>query len=212
MSNTPARPCTTTALLWQNSLSWISTPSATCLSTVAPSACGLQPLVGTVVPGGSRLQALWAKRMSRGRSARSTPPSRCSAIAGACSSSATSSSETAATSESCRPTHIEGIASNILADRLKRLVGVGTAHPRGHATRPAGALQPDRTRDPARTRVRAARQLGTSPPAHEPARCAFAPSCSNKAAPRSGRSSWTSFATRTLAPNPQRDHRAFASA
>src|ERR1700728_4003782 len=33
MSNTPARPCTTTALLWQNSLSWISTPSATCLST-----------------------------------------------------------------------------------------------------------------------------------------------------------------------------------
>ena len=32
-SNTPARPCTTTALLWQNSLWWISTPSATCLST-----------------------------------------------------------------------------------------------------------------------------------------------------------------------------------
>src|SRR5215469_15567934 len=39
MSNTPARPCTTTALLWQNSLSWISTPSTTCLST------GLLPLV-----------------------------------------------------------------------------------------------------------------------------------------------------------------------
>src|SRR6476660_6525404 len=52
MSSTPARPCTTTALLWQNSLSWISTPSATCLSTAAPSACGLQPLVATVVPGG----------------------------------------------------------------------------------------------------------------------------------------------------------------
>ena len=33
MSNTPARPCTTTALLWQNSLSWIRTPFATCLST-----------------------------------------------------------------------------------------------------------------------------------------------------------------------------------
>ena len=63
--------------------------------------------------------------MSRGRSARSTPPSRCSAIAGACSSSATSSSETAAISESCRPTRIEGIASNILADRLKRLVESG---------------------------------------------------------------------------------------
>jgi hypothetical protein len=35
---------------------------------------------------------------------------------------------------------------------------------------------------------------------------------SNKAAPRSGKSSWTSFATRTSAPDPQRDHRAFASA
>jgi hypothetical protein len=37
--NTPPRPCTTTALLWQNSLSWISTPASTCLST------GLLPLV-----------------------------------------------------------------------------------------------------------------------------------------------------------------------
>src|ERR1700685_3970523 len=33
MSSTPVRPCTTTALLWQNSLWWISTPSATCFST-----------------------------------------------------------------------------------------------------------------------------------------------------------------------------------
>jgi hypothetical protein len=53
MSNTPARPCTTTALLWQNALSWTSTPSATCLSTGTPSACGLQSLVETAVPGGS---------------------------------------------------------------------------------------------------------------------------------------------------------------
>src|SRR3974377_588015 len=44
MSNTPAGPCTTTALLWQNSLSWISTPPAPCRSTRAPSACGLQRL------------------------------------------------------------------------------------------------------------------------------------------------------------------------
>src|SRR5215472_645675 len=52
MSNTPARPCTTTALLWQNSLSWICTPSATSLSMVAPSACGLQPgLPSAQVPG-----------------------------------------------------------------------------------------------------------------------------------------------------------------
>jgi hypothetical protein len=33
MTNTPAPPCTTMALLWQNSLSWIRTPSAICLST-----------------------------------------------------------------------------------------------------------------------------------------------------------------------------------
>ena len=33
MSNTPARPCTTTALLCMNSLAWISTPSATGLNT-----------------------------------------------------------------------------------------------------------------------------------------------------------------------------------
>src|SRR5215470_13398667 len=43
MSNTPARPCTTTALLWQNSLSWISTPSATCLSTGLLSPVSLLP-------------------------------------------------------------------------------------------------------------------------------------------------------------------------
>src|SRR5579875_1788915 len=30
MSNTPTEPCTTTALLCKNSLSWIHTPSATC--------------------------------------------------------------------------------------------------------------------------------------------------------------------------------------
>src|SRR5580693_2868885 len=44
MSSAPARPCTTTALLWQNSLWWISTPSATCFST------GTRPLP---VPGGN---------------------------------------------------------------------------------------------------------------------------------------------------------------
>jgi len=62
----------------------------------------------------------------------------------------------------------EGIASNILADRLKRLVKSGLLTREDTRARPAGALQPDRTRDPTRTRVRAARQLGTSPPAHEP--------------------------------------------
>jgi HxlR-like helix-turn-helix len=56
----------------------------------------------------------------------------------------------------------EGIATSILADRLKRLLEPGLLT--SEDTRPAaGTLQPDRTRDPARTRVRAARQLGTSP-------------------------------------------------
>jgi hypothetical protein len=59
------------------------------------------------------------------------------------------------------------------------------------------------------SRSSAAGDFATGPRA---TRCASAPSCSNKAAPRSSKSSWTSFAARTLAPNPQRDHRAFASA
>src|SRR5258708_36787213 len=50
MSNTPARPCTTMALLCTNSLLWISTPSATCLSMGGPSACGLQPIFQTENP------------------------------------------------------------------------------------------------------------------------------------------------------------------
>ena len=81
---------------------------------------------------------------------------------------------------------------------------VGTATPartRG-LRRPAGALQPDRTRDPTRTRVRAARQLGASPPAHELARWQAS---SRRAARtrrplRSGKSSCTSFAARASAP------------
>src|SRR4030095_12756420 len=36
MSNTPASPCTTTALLSMNSLSWASTPFATCFSMSLP--------------------------------------------------------------------------------------------------------------------------------------------------------------------------------
>jgi DNA-binding HxlR family transcriptional regulator len=62
----------------------------------------------------------------------------------------------------------EGIASNILADRLKRLVELGLL-----------------TREDTRAGQRARYSL-TEP--------------------------WTSFAARTLAPNPQRDYRAFASA
>lgn len=62
-----------------------------------PSACGFQPLVETVLVGGSRLQALWAMRVSRGRGARSTRRSRRSAIVGPCSCSATSFTETTRT-------------------------------------------------------------------------------------------------------------------
>src|SRR5262245_49718111 len=43
MSKAPARPCTTTALLCRNSLSWTSTPSATWLSTDLPSTSLLPP-------------------------------------------------------------------------------------------------------------------------------------------------------------------------
>ena len=107
MSSTPARPCTTTALFWSNSLWWASTPSATCVS-MGSFRLWFAIASATVVATGGTLQALWAKRMSRGRTARSTPPSRCSAIAGACSFSATSSSETTAISGSCRPDQSRG--------------------------------------------------------------------------------------------------------
>ena len=105
----------------------------------------------------------------------------------------------------------EGIASNILADRLKRLVELGLLT--REDTR-AGRRARYSLTEPAIQLVPVFAQLGSWGLRHRPraARCAFAPSCSNKAAPRSGKSSWTSFAARTLAPNPQRDHRAFASA
>ena len=105
----------------------------------------------------------------------------------------------------------EGIASNILADRLKRLVELGLLT--REDTR-AGQRARYSLTEPAIQLVPVFAQLGSGDFATGPraARCAFAPSCSNKAAPRSGKSSWTSFAARTLAPNPQRDHRAFASA
>src|SRR6266545_4344033 len=86
----------------------------------------------------------------------------------------------------------EGIASNILADRLKRLVELGLL-----------------TREDTRAGQRARYSLTEPAIQLVPV---FAQSCSNKAAPRSGRSSWTSFAASTLAPSSQRDHRAFASA
>ncbi len=107
---------------------------------------------------------------------------------------------------------IEGIASNILADRLKRLVESGLLT--REDTRPGQRARYSLT-EPAIQLVPVFAQLGSWGLRHRPtgsARCEFAPSCSNKAAPRSGKSSWTSFAARTLAPNPQRDHRAFASA
>jgi DNA-binding HxlR family transcriptional regulator len=105
----------------------------------------------------------------------------------------------------------EGIASNIPADRLKRLVAVGLLT-REDAR--AGQRARYSLTEPAIQVVLVFAQLGswdfaTGPPA---ASCAFAPSCSNKADPRSGRSSWTNCATRTSAPIPHRDHPAFANA
>src|SRR6266545_2698337 len=125
MSNTPARPCTTTALLCMNSLSWISTPSATCLST-----------------GGSF--RLWFATAWRDRSAwwlyNASSMGEAYEPRSGCPINATIEvfgdrwsllvlrdivfgdrryfRELQAGSE-------EGIASNILADRLKRLVELG---------------------------------------------------------------------------------------
>ena len=106
---------------------------------------------------------------------------------------------------------IEGIASNILADRLKRLVKSGLLT--REDTRPGQRARYSLT-EPAIQLVPVFAQLGSWGLRHRPTSSALtlAPSCSNKAAPRSGKSSCTSFAARTLAPNLQRDHRAFASA
>jgi DNA-binding HxlR family transcriptional regulator len=89
----------------------------------------------------------------------------------------------------------EGIASNILADRLKRLVELGLLT--REDTR-AGQRARYSLTEPAIQLVPVFAQLGSWGLATDPraARCAFAPSCSNKAAPRSGKSSWTSFAAR----------------
>ena len=64
----------------------------------------------------------------------------------------------------------EGIASNILADRLKRLVSAGllTREDAGPGT--AGRLQPDRGVDPAGAGLRPAGRVGpAAPPDHEAA-------------------------------------------
>ena len=64
----------------------------------------------------------------------------------------------------------EGIASNILADRLKRLVNGGLLTRGGRRARTAGRVQPDRGVHPAGPGLRSARRLGTAPPAdHETA-------------------------------------------
>ena len=106
---------------------------------------------------------------------------------------------------------IEGIASNVLADRLKRLVESGLLT--REDTRPGQRARYSLT-EPAIQLVPVFAQLGSWDFATGPRapRCAFAPSCSNKADPRYGKSSWTNYGIRTLAPNPHRDHRAFANA
>ncbi|WP_426988147.1 winged helix-turn-helix transcriptional regulator [Pseudarthrobacter sp. Y6] len=105
----------------------------------------------------------------------------------------------------------EGIPSNMLADRLKRLVAVGLLT-REDAR--AGQRARHSLTEPAIQLVPVFAQLGSWGFATGPraARCAFAPNGSNKADPRSGKRSWTSFAIRTSAPIPHRDHRAFANA
>ena len=84
----------------------------------------------------------------------------------------------------------EGIASNILADRLKRLVAARPAH-QGRRSEPQaeGDLQPDREGDPARAPARPYGRLGPPPSAGDATSCRSAPSCSRRA----GRTLWDDF-------------------
>ena len=105
----------------------------------------------------------------------------------------------------------EGIASNILADRLKRLVELGLLT--REDTR-AGQRARYSLTEPAIQLVPVFAQLGSWGLRHRPTSRALRVRAEllEQGSPRSGKSSWTSFAARTLAPNPQRDHRAFVSA
>ena len=95
----------------------------------------------------------------------------------------------------------EGIASNILADRLRRLAAAGmltSAPDPAHRqrtilslTEKSIALVPG---------AGAARRLGQPLPAGQPQRCRSGPGCSRPAARRSGSASWTSCAPSTSAP------------
>src|SRR5260221_13906570 len=72
MSNTPALPCTTTALLCKNALSCVSTPSVTCLSM------GLLPLVVcNRFPRAVRLHRALLGHSSSPRYVVKPPPVRC---------------------------------------------------------------------------------------------------------------------------------------
>ena len=167
MSNTPARPCTTTALFWQE----LALVDQHTLRDLPQHAGSFRLWFATACRDGSPLVVVCKQY---GRSERATvgmPDQR-------------HRRGVRRSLEPARPPRHrlrrppllpgaagrlqEGIASNILADRLKRLVESGLLTREDTRARPAGALQPDRTRDPTRARVRAARQLGTSPPAHQP--------------------------------------------
>ena len=78
----------------------------------------------------------------------------------------------------------EGIASNILADRLKHLVEDGLLTRDDDPAPGEGGLQPHRARDPAGPGVRPARRLGTPPPRVDRASSASAPSCSPTGGPQ----------------------------
>ena len=157
------------------------------------------------------VQALWAKRMGRGRGARSTPPSRCSANRWSLLVLRDIVFGGRRHFRKLQANSIEGIASNILADRLQRLVESGLLT--REDTRPGQRAHYSLT-EPAIQLVPVFAQLGSRGLRHRPSSSSLRIRAEllEQAAPRSGRSSWTSFAASTLAPNSRRGHRAFASA
>ena len=106
---------------------------------------------------------------------------------------------------------IEWNDSNSLPDRLKRLVESGLLT--REDTRPGQRARYSLT-EPAIQLVPVFAQLGSWGLRHQPSSSALRVRAEllDKADPRSGKSSRASYGIRTLAPNPRRDHRAFANA
>ena len=95
---------------------------------------------------------------------------------------------------------LEGIASNILADRLQRLVTNGLVSPRSRPDAQAeDPLQPHRAGHSARADHGPPRLVGKPAPTSQPRACRPRLSFSRPAAPNCGIGLWTSYASDTSA-------------